>query len=613
MKFLKSIFLKLKAKKTLKTYQKPLLVTLLTLLLINFIILAIAAIIAFAIDNNNYNGALFESNFAAAFVTAVKWMIAPNSILSYDTDKLSIMVLAAVVIVIEMVLFSGAIVAMVTTSLRSFIDKKSKAKGKIILSNHFIILNWNSKVPDIIFNLMLKGFKNNIVILSNQTKEYIESEIKSLFLANDVTQKYKANLIIKEGDPLLRGNLDDISIEKASQIVVMAREDMSDGDDDNILNQDLLNLKIVLRIGSFEIPSNTQIVVETDSDETRQQIENISYTVSSLKGKSVIPVSFNRKIGQIIAQSIVSPEMAEVYLELFSFQGAEFYSIDSKETVEEYMNTHDNSIPVVKLNKLFVLADDEKECLKRREGAISSIVPLKPVVIRPYKNCNIFVIGDNKKSEFILDNLNRSAESDEFNYQIKHYHKNENDLLIKDIKETEGEKKVLILSDDNVSEESYDANVFVTLIELSKAFPKRENLTLITELLDSRNLSSVRDFDIHNTIISNKMMSILITQLAMNLDSKKFYHKLLTTDHAGDANDFDIQITLAKDLIEMDKEFIFKSKGELLHSFYKCFNGKNILIGICRNDDDVFFLNSNQDKEEEIRVSSKDSFIYVKF
>ena len=612
MKFLKSIFLKLKAKSTLKTYQKPLLVTLLTLLIINFIILAIAAIIAFAIDNNNYDGALFGGNFAAAFVTAVKWMIAPNSILSYDTDKLSIMVLAAVVIVIEMVLFIGAIVAMVTTSLRSYIDKKSKAKGKIILSNHFVILNWNSKVPDIIFNLMLKGVKNNIVILSNQTKEYIESEIKSLFLANDVTQKYKANLIIKEGDPLLRGNLDDISIEKASQIVVMAREDMSDGDDDNILNQDLLNLKIVLRIGSFDIPSNTQIVVETDSDETRQQIENISFTVSSLKGKSVIPVSFNRKIGQIIAQSIVSPEMAEVYLELFSFQGAEFYSLDSKETVEEYMNTHDNSIPVAKLNKLFGLADDEKECLKRREGAISSIVPLRPVVIRPHKNCNIFVIGDNKKCEFILDNLNRSAESDEFNYQIKHYHKNENDLLIKDIKETDGEKKVLILSDDNVSEESYDANVFVTLIEISKAFPKRENLTLITELLDSRNLSSVRDFDIHNTIISNKMMSLLITQLAMNLDSKKFYHKLLTTDHAGDANDFDIQVTLAKDLIEMDKELIFKSKQELLHSFYKCFNGNNNLIGICKNDD-IFFLNSDQDKEEEIKVSSKDSFVYVKF
>ena len=75
--------------------------------------------------------------------------------------------------------------------------------------------------------------RNMVPEYMEQTKEYIESEIKSLFLANDVTQKYKANLIIKEGDPLLRGNLDDISIEKASQIVVMAREDMSDGDDDN--------------------------------------------------------------------------------------------------------------------------------------------------------------------------------------------------------------------------------------------------------------------------------------------------------------------------------------------------------------------------------------------
>ena len=29
-----------------------------------------------------------------------------------------------------MVLFSGAIIAMVTTSLRNYIDKKSKARGK---------------------------------------------------------------------------------------------------------------------------------------------------------------------------------------------------------------------------------------------------------------------------------------------------------------------------------------------------------------------------------------------------------------------------------------------------------------------------------------------------
>ena len=596
----------------MKTYQKPLLVTLVALLVINFIILLGASAIAFAIDNNKYQGDFFKGRFAAAFVNSVKWMIAPNSILEYDTEHLSMMVLAAIVIVVEMVLFSGAIVAMVTTSLRSYIDKKSKAKGKIVLSNHFVILNWNSKVPDIIFNLMQKGFKNNIVILSNQTKDYIESEIKSLFLANDVTQKYKANLIIKEGDSLLRGNLDDISIEKASEIAVMAREDMVDVDEDDILNSDLLNLKIVLRLGSFDIKPETQIVVETNSDETRQQIENISYTVSSLKGKSIIPVSFNKKIGQIIAQSIVAPEMAEVYLELFSFEGAEFYSIDSKETVEEYMKTHDNSIPVARLNKLFVLANDEKQCLKKRNGSYESNIELKPRGTIRRNPCNIFVIGDNQKAPFILDNLNRSAESPEFKYTIKHYHKDENDLLIQDIKNSTGEKKVLILSDDCVQEESYDANVFVTLIALSKAFPKRDNLTYITELLDSRNLSSVRDFDIHNTIISNKMMSLLITQLAMNQESKKFFDKLLTTDHIGDANDFDIAVNKACEVIEMDKDLVFKNKAEILSAFYKCFSGSNILLGISRGDDIIFF-HENQDMTDEVVIHPNDSFVYIKY
>ena len=49
-----------------------------------------------------------------------------------------------------------------------------------------------------IYNLMLKGYKDSIIILSNQNKDYIENEIKSLLLTYDVKIKAKANLIIKE-------------------------------------------------------------------------------------------------------------------------------------------------------------------------------------------------------------------------------------------------------------------------------------------------------------------------------------------------------------------------------------------------------------------------------
>lgn len=613
MKFFQSLLRKIKAKTTLRTYQKPLAVTLISLLLINFIILFIAAAISLGVDNKYYSGYFFHGKFLEAFVTSVKWMITANSINNYDAhEHLYMLIVAAFVVVIEMVLFSGAIIAIITTSLRHYIDVKSKAKGRIQISNHFVILNWNSKVPDMIYNLMLKGFKENIVILSNQNKEYIENEVKSLFLANDIVTKAKARLIVKEGDPLLRGNLDDISIEKASQIVVMAREDMSDGDDDNILNSDLLNLKIVLRLGSFNLSGNCQVVVETDSDSTRGQIENLAFKVKSLIGKHIIPVSFNKKIGQIIAQSIVCPEMSDVYLHLFSFDDAEFYSIDSNESIEEFNKHHNEAIACAKLNKLYVLQEDEKEYLKRREKAYESSFALTKR-IEPVKSvCTIFVVGDNKKSKFILDNLNRSADSRDFKYTIKTYHKNENELLVSDIRETKGEKKVLILSDDTVSEESYDANVFVTLIALTKAFPKRDGLTFITELLDSRNLSSVRDFDIHNTIISNKMMSLLITQLAMNLDSRDFFDKILTVDRADDTNEFDIAIKKASEMIYMEKPLTFKSKAELLSAFYKCFEGKNILIGLCKGEE-ILLLNENQDEKSSLVVDPMDSFIYFKY
>ena len=69
MKFLKSLFLKLKAKKTLRTYQQPLLITLGTLLLINILVLCVGAGIALLIDNHYYDNSFFGGSFLSAFIT----------------------------------------------------------------------------------------------------------------------------------------------------------------------------------------------------------------------------------------------------------------------------------------------------------------------------------------------------------------------------------------------------------------------------------------------------------------------------------------------------------------------------------------------------------------
>lgn len=613
MKFLKSLFLKLKAKKTLRTYQQPLLITLFTLLLINLLVLCISAGFALLIDAQYYEKEFFEGSFLSAFITSARWMISPNSLTLLNVnDNRMMMVLAIIVVIIGMILFSGAIIATVTTALRTFIEHKSKAKGKIIVNNHFVILNWSSKVPEMIYNLMIKGFKHNIVILSDKSKEYIEGELKSLFLTNDVKQRIKANLIIKEGDSLLRANLEDISIDKASQVCVMVKEGMVDLDDDNVVNADLLNLKIVLKLGSFDMKEDCQIVVETDSDEARAQIENLSHKLASLKSKSIIPVSFNKKIGQIIAQSLVMPQMSNLYSELFSFEGSEFYSVDSEQEIDDYLKTHNNSIAVHKDGKLFVLASGEESLKKVRSQEYTHDKKFKLADKEAGSEMNIFIIGENAKTKFLLQSLSRSHEYGDIDFHFKHYEKMDIKGLINDIKETEGERKVLILSDDKVSAASYDANVFIALIELSKAFPQKENLTYITELLDSRNLASVKDFNIHNTIISNRMMSLLITQLSLNQSSKKFFEKVLTISTAKKANDFDIEINKVTQSVVLKEDMVFESRADLLRTYYNTFEGRRILIGLVQNDE-IVLLDSNQDVKEELTLSPEDLFIYLKY
>jgi len=612
---IKSFFLKLKARKTLRTYQQPLLITIVTLLLINVAVLCIGSAIALGLDAAYYDNTFFEHSFLSAFITNARWMISPNSLTLLDVgDNRMMMVLAIIVVIIGMVLFSGAIIATVTTALRTFIDKKSKAKGKIMVNNHFVILNWNSKVPEMIYNLMLKGFKKNIVVLSDRSKEYIEAELKSLFLTNEVDEKFKANLIIKEGDSLLRGNLEDVSIEEASQICVMVREDMVDVDDDNIINADLLNLKIVLKLGSFNLKEDCQIVVETQSDETRGQIENLSHKIKTLKNLNIVPISFNKKIGQIIAQSLIMPQMSDLYSELFSFEGSEFYSVESEDEIENFLRIHDNSIPVYKQdNYIFLLASDENELMhKRNEEYLTSRIFNKTNEASS-SSISIFIIGENSKTEFLLSSLSRMQESGEINFKFKHYHKLQTEELINDVKNEAGERKILILSDDKVAADSYDANVFVALIELSKVFPvNSEGISYTTELLDSRNLSSVKDFNIENTIISNKMMSLLITQLALNKDSKIFFEKILTISNTTKANDFDLLISKVSDSVIVEEEMKFESKAELLRTYYNTFEGKRILIGLVQNGE-IKLLNHKQDEKEEISLNKDDSFIYFKY
>ena len=618
MKRLKSLFFKFRSKRTIKTYQKPLLITIMDFLIISLAVIVVASILGMIIDAD-----YFHNNFFKALAHFLSCMLTANTItkmMDIIDQHLGIVLISVVVIAAELVLFSGAVIATLTAAVKSYIYKKGNAKGKILLQHHFVILNWSNKVPDLIYNLILKGHKGNVIIMSDKDKEYVNNEIDSLVSAYAKNKlKRKLKLIVKVGNPLLYGDLDDISISNASNIVIMSREDMKEGDDKNISNNDLLSLKVLLTLGNFNISNDCNIVIETDSERTKSTIENLAKTINNLKENTIIPISFNRKIGQIIAQTVLDTRMAEIYTELFTYVGCEFYS--SKETeydVDSFLLTHNQAIPIIKFDRLFVLAGEESDVyvMRKDKADFESVRTFRTKEPNNKLDCNIFIVGSNKKLRFVQENL-KLATVGSFNkshFKTFYYDKNSIKEVIKAINETEGNKKVLILSDDDVSTDSYDANVFISLIELHAAFGKEheQHFSLSTELLDSKNYNAIKDFNVKNAIISNRMMSLLLSQLALNKDSKKFFEGLLTVNTEEGGDYFDIMIEKVGSIVADVKEMHFKTRAELIQSFYLSFDKKYMLLGYIHNDN-IVFLPSNQDEEAPINLEAEDDFIFIRY
>ena len=602
MKKIKSLFLKIKSKATIAAYKKPLFVTIIALLLLNIVVVFVGSVVAYNLDP-----AFFDNQWTNALGTSFKWMISAHSI-NNVSGNFPLMVCAAFVIALEMILFSGAMIATITAALRAFIDKSSKAKGKINLDNHFVILNWNNKVPDLVSNLYSKGYKNNIIILSLKDKEYITSQINSVI----TKRKKKLNLIIKEGNPLLRSSLDDISIDKASSVVIMSKENSHPEEDNEINHTDLSSLKTLLAVCDFEYKYDPNIVIELSEEKAVEKIQNLSKTLKTMMDKRIVPVSFTKKLGQLLAQTVMTPDISNVFYDLLSYEGVEFYSYGEDE-VDDYLASHSSAIPIKKYSQLFVLAEDES-CLPIKRNHLD----IKEQQLKINENyeikesCTIFLIGDNAKRPYILENLNLSASYRGANLTVKDYDKKDFKKLIGDIKKTEGLKKVILLSDDTVAHESLDSNIFASLIALHTEFPDRKNLNFITELLDSRNVSNIKDFDINNAIISNKIISLLLTQLCLNKEALDFFNNLFLADNEDGGDVFDINIDYAKDILCFNNELAFSSKAEFIHSFYHSFNKDCMPIGYIRDGERVY-ISSNQDEKTKFVIKPDDKIIYINY
>ncbi len=539
-------------------------------------------------------------------------------------EDLICFIIKIVLTVIQMIIFSGALIGFTTDVLQSTIDKRLNNLGKIKLSDHYVFLNWSSIGAHLIYDLSFLDGEKNIVILSEEDRDIVLNSIQNIFTENHKKMD-NIRIFIKNGNPNSTKHLADISLSKAKYVGIL----LSNIEDDNthsMSGNDINALKSLFSI--MNVASNANIVVEAENNDTVVKMEHLLNTIDTKLNKRIIVFSHTSVLGHILGKTIINSAFSKLYHTLLSYDGCEFYGIKPLD-VEEALYKYNDCIPIINYDdddeldeegnlnadQLYMLSDN-LHSLGEREEKRSFIKPLNYKDNVERDEFSVFVLSHSGKSSFVVDELNKYEALYNKNISCHSYsYKDDFNEIAKKIKATSGKKKILLLSSDENNLKNQDEDIFLSALSFKLSGCLDNNTEVFAEITNPTNLNSLKNFGIMSVIVSNRIISLFMVQLLTHPGSKKFYRDLISTNDANGKDALDLDIAKVSDLLEFDTPTLsFQNKSELVQSFYLASHKMRMCIGIKRKDEkDIVFLCNKMDEPCEINLTKDDELILINY
>ncbi len=357
--------------------KRPGRVVLVAILLFNIVFFIVAALV---ISQMSLKGTEKMPFIQAAFST-ITMILDPGCVQFVVEDigqmNVNVALICLIIIFIGMVSFTGAVIGYITNTISSFIGESNAGSRGLKISDHVVILNWNTRASEIINDLLYCEKKQKVVVLVSGRKSEIEKEISDR-LADTVERenrvlkeknvnnikkfKNRVTVIVREGDVFSSKQLHDISLERAKIVIILGndinntvckyeQEDLSEINSKGNSHTIKTLMQVADITGAEYSDDNQRIVVEITDGWTRELVDRI-IKCKQVDGKcNIIPVDINTILGQILSQFSLMPELNYAYRELFSNKGATFYAEESEmnfdtKFIPEYLKNHSSAIPL---------------------------------------------------------------------------------------------------------------------------------------------------------------------------------------------------------------------------------------------------------------------------
>lgn len=341
---------------------------LLLIVIVNIFFLTISAAIISALApsslaNDGFWASLFYTITMVMDAGCIQFVVA-----DVGTAGVAIIITCLITIFLGMVIFTGAMIGFITNWISTIIDNANNGVHPLKISDHTVILNWNTRASEIVNDLLYSPNKEKIVILVPDRKEVIDKEIadriadtlakeneelrkrclemshfeKLRYKRKHAISKKKLTVIVRQGETYLTQQLNDICIKRAKAVIILGKDIAN-----NVCKYDMMKtgealekgnsdtIKTLVQVADLTSAEDSddkqKIIVEVEDDWTLSLVQTI-ISHKERGGKcNIVPVSVNRILGQILSQFSIMPELNLVYSELFSNKGAAFYDEEINE------------------------------------------------------------------------------------------------------------------------------------------------------------------------------------------------------------------------------------------------------------------------------------------
>jgi voltage-gated potassium channel Kch len=520
--------------------------------LASLVLVAVVTVVVWIFDPNDSNetqGGFFE----IAWESLLRAM--DSGTIGNDTTTNLFFLAPMFVVTIGGIFIVSSLIGILTTGMNSRIEELRKGRSPVLASGHAVILGWSDQVFTVISELVKanqSGKRSSVVVLADRDKVSMEDEIRAR-----VGETGRTRVICRSGSPLKRPDLDLVSLDTARSVMVLSPS----GEDSDI---DVIKALLLLQYRTW--PAERPHVVAAV-----HRTENLA-AARLAGGEHAQVIDADDIAVRLVVQSHRQAGLSTVCTDLLNFDGNEIYMKAEPKligvTYGEALHAFELGCPIglcraddtVLLNPpmstvigagelIIVIAEDD--LLVRLADTRSPIIEASIATAFEQRMApdRTLLVGWNCRAGRIIELLDQLVEPGSI---VDVASPTEPDLAglqprvlklgIKTCNPTSRRsledldlgsyKHIIVLSDDTFDPAHADDRTLVTLLHLRDIEIRLgDPYSIITEMNDDGNREVAQVTKADDFIVSNKLISLLLAQMAENKHLQSVFAELF--DPAG--------------------------------------------------------------------------------